>query len=289
MPAQTTKTSNIKFPDGCKVEVQPAQTGSFYDVGAINSATTATLNYDENQVETANAGKTIKQIKNMTIEGGFTLIELDPEGVEKMGAGIFTLENTLGSLVLDANITDQVIQPGWDDGILYALEPIETSTGNLLRTTTAPTLTSVTLDAGGVPEVLTDGNDYTVVADSNSASGWSIQFISANMTTGSPKTLDITIDYGDNTPIANTVIYAGNSTELLTAYAMRFTHTDDNGKIRRLTLYSVDSNSGGFQFNFKGANEDGLEEMPLTFTAKVDTSRVAGKQLMAWEQEEGAL
>ena len=69
---------------------------------------------------------------------------------------------------------------------------------------------------------------------------------------------------------------------------MQITHTDDNGKIRRLSLPSVNPSTGGFQFNFKGANEDGVEEMPLTFTAKLDTSLVSGRQLMEWVIEDGA-
>lgn len=287
MPVQTTKTSYLYFPDGAAVSVQPGQTGAFFEVGATNSAVTATLNWVENQVETANAGKTDKQIKEMTVEGGFTLINLDPEGVEKMGAGIFERITTAASPL--ATIPDQVVSSGWADNTKYDLT-METSSSDttLLKVTAQPTLTAVTLDLGGTPEVLAEDTEYVVVADSSSYSGWSIQFISGNMATGSPTTFDITIDYGSNTPVASTAIYVGTSTSVLTAYAMRITHTDTNSKIRQLDLYSVDPNSGGFNFSFKGANEDGLEEMPLTFTAKLDTSLTDGRQLMAWTTEEGA-
>ena len=108
------------------------------------------------------------------------------------------------------------------------------------------------------------------------------------MGTSNPTTKDIEIDYDSNTPIASSTLYCGSSTAQLTAYAMQITHTDSDSKVRRLTLYSVDPNTGGFQFNFKGANEDGLEEMPLAFTAKLDTSLTDGRQLMAWTVEDGA-
>lgn len=287
MPTQTTKTSNIYFPDGAVVAIKASGEATYTDVGAINSAVTATLNWTENQIETANAGKTAKQIKEMQIEGGFTLINLEPEGIERMGGGVFTRVETAGSAVTAS--PDQVIAAGWDDGETFELVLETSSTDDTkLKLSTAPVFTSVTLDAGGADEALTAGNDYVVVEDPNSFSGYSITFISGGMSTLDPKTKTITIDYGSNTPVASETIYAGASTATLTAYAMQITHTDDNDRIRRLELFSVDPNSGGFQFNFKGANEEGLEEMPLTFMAKLDTSLTSGRQLMAWTVESGA-
>jgi hypothetical protein len=55
-----------------------------------------------------------------------------------------------------------------------------------------------------------------------------------------------------------------------------------------LELFSVDTGSGGIQFNFKGANADGTEEMPISYMAKIDTSRTNGRQLAAWTIETGA-
>ena len=287
MPVQTTETANIYFPDGAVVGVKASGDSVFTDVGAINSAVTATLNFTENQLETANAGKTAKQIKEMTIDGAFTLINLNPVGVEKLSGGLFTKVDTAGSPI--ATIPDQDIAAGWADDVAYALDmEVSSSDSTKVRTTAKPTITSVELDPDGTPETLVEGTEYVIFADTNSPSGWSITFISANMTKPSPTTFDIRIDYGSNTPIANSIIYAGTSTTTLTAYALQITHTDSNSKIRRLDLYSVDPNSGGFQFNFKGANEDGVEEMPLTYTGKLDTSLTDGRQLLAWTIEDGA-
>lgn len=283
MPVQTTKTSYIFFPDGAKVSVKAAGDSTYFDVGAINSDVTATLNWDESQVETANAGKLAKHIRNMTIEGSFTLINLDPEGVAKLGGGVFTVENIDGSPVTpDA----QTISAGWSEGKLYDLDLV--SGGSKLRVSTKPVISSVELDPDGTPETLAEGDDYVIVENSNSSSGWAITFLTAGMTKPTPENYDIKITYGSNTPIATKKIHAGTSTATLTAYAMKITHTDSNGKIRELELYSVDPASGGFQFNFKGAAEDGVEEMPLTFNAKLDSSRTDGQQLMTWTIDEGA-
>lgn len=288
MPVQTTLTDYVFFPDGAKVSIKESGAGSYTDLGAISTAVTATLNYDVNEFESANAGKLDRKISNMTMAGGFTLINLNQTGIEKLGGGMFTIDNTAGSQVVDADITDQVISSGWSDNTLYDLDIIETATGNYLRMSTQPTLTSVTLDASGTPEALVEDTEYVVVQNSNSSSGWSIQFMSANMSTGSPTTLDITIDYGNNTPVASSTLKCGTSTLVLNAFAMRITHTDSNSKVRQLDLYSVNSDSGGFQFNFKGANEDGVEEMPLTYTAVIDTSRTDGDQLFGWTVDTGA-
>ena len=287
MPVQTTRGTNIYFPDGAMVSVQTTAGGAFEDVGAINSAVTATYQWDESEIDTANYGKLAKNTRNHRIEGGFTLINLNPAVVQKMGGGLFEVVETPGTAV--TTIPDQVILAGWDDNISYPLIAKKSSTDSTeLKLTAIPTLTSVTLDAAVTKETLTENNDYIVVADSGSSSGYSIVFMSKNMTTLNPKTKAITIVYGTNTPVANTTIYAGSSTQTLSAYALRIAHTDDAGLVRKLDLYSVSPTTGGFQFNFKGANEDGVEEMPLTFTAKVDTSKTDGRQLMAWSVDAGA-
>jgi len=286
MPAQSTLTDYIFFPDGAQVAID---TGSgFNDIGAISTAVTATLNYDVNEFETANAGKLARQIRNMTMAGSFTLINLDIDRINELGGGMFSVVDTAGSTVIDANITDQTISSGWSDATLYDLDPIVTATGESFRFSTTPVLTSVTLDPTGTPEVLVADSEYVIVENANSSSGYSLQFISSNMATGSPTTFDIVVDFGDNDPIASSTLYCGTSTQVLTAYAMRIRHTDSNSKVRELNLFSVNMDSGGFQFNYKGAQEDGVEEMPLAFTAQIDTSLTDGRQLFSWKVDSGA-
>lgn len=287
MPVQTPKTSKIYLPDGCKVKAKTSELEPYFDMGATNSACVATLNWTENQTITSNAGRTRKQIRDMIMNGGFTLAHLDQEGIAKMGGGVFTRVVTAGGAV--TTCPDKIIPAGWADGIVYPII-VETSSSDStkLKLTAKPTMTSITLDAGGTPEVLVEGTEYLIISDSNADSGWGITFISAAMSTASPTTLDITLDFASVTAVASEVLYCGSSTALLSAYSIMFEHTDSNGKIRSLELFKVNPDSGGFQFNFKGANEDGIEEMPLTFTAEIDTTRTDGRQLMAWTVEAGA-
>lgn len=284
MPVQTTLTGYISFPDGAKVSVKADGESSYTDIGAINSAINCVLNYEENQVTTANAGKLAKQIREMTTAIDFTLINLNPANINRLGGDIFTLETSNGDAVSD--IENQTISGGWSDNTLYNLVLDSTAEGEI-KTASQPTLTSVTLDPDTAAEVLVEDADYVVVETDNSPSGWAIQFISGNMDTASPTALDIQIVYGSNAPIASSTIYAGSSTETLSAYAIKFSHTNDSDAIdRELEIYAADTNSGGFAFNFKGANEDGVEEMPLSITGKIDTTRDSGKQLMRYFQLE---
>ena len=84
-------------------------------------------------------------------------------------------------------------------------------------------------------------------------------------------------------------LYGGSSTFTFTSYALRITHTDSAGLIRRLNLPSCTPESGGFTFNFKSSQSDGSEEMPLVCTADLDTTLADGKQLFSWVIETGAM
>lgn len=190
MPVQTTAKSYVYFPDGCVVSIKASGDNDYTDVGAINSSVTATLEWDESSIETANAGTLARRIRNMRLTGGFTLINLNPAMLQKMS-----------------------------NGVLH---------------------------------------------------------------TGSGAT-------------GQTVLTAGESSVEMTSYAMKLTHytTVPNPTAtppvagvfdRELELFAVYSDSGAFNFNFKGANEDGTEEMAVSFTAQLDTNKTDGEQLLKWTQ-----
>lgn len=271
MPVQTQHKSKIFFPDGAKVSVKLSTDSDWYDVGAINSSVTNTLNWTESTVETANAGQLDTKVSNMEMAGGFTLINLDPVGIGKMGGGVFEVNEVAGDAVTpDAQVLAAVTAGEW-----YAMELMSSGAPlNLPSTTAKPVITSVMKGSSA----LTEGDDYTIVKVDGA---FKISFVAASSDA-------ITITYGSNTPVASVSISAGSSSIVMKPYAMKIDHVDDNGKHRTLELYSVYSNGGGFQFNFKGANEDGVEEMPITFTGRLDTSRLNKHQLFTWTIENGA-
>ncbi|GAG03674.1 unnamed protein product, partial [marine sediment metagenome] len=146
MPIQTDKKAYVYFPDGALVGIKASGDGSYTDLGAINSAVNAVLNYDENQVSTANAGKTEKQISNMVIAGGLTLINLNPAGIEKLGGGALTLTTTTSSP--SVTISDQTIDSGdWAENTPVNMSMLESAVA--VKASASPTLTSVTGGSDG--------------------------------------------------------------------------------------------------------------------------------------------
>lgn len=300
MPTQTTKKSGICFPDGARVSVKMKNDPNWYDVGAIGSAVTNTINWTESTYETANAGKLDKKISSMEISGGFTLINLDPVGIGKMGGGLFDIVSIKAE---PTEFEDVNLPAGIKEGVSYALPLVyQQLSCNLPHDPIDAPLTykpkftvSKVNEATGVkteiPEY--DDSDPSAIVE-----GWILErdeFDSAysiKFSEDQDTTLPILIEFDGtdeaNTPVARTVVNAGSSSYVLEPFAMKIDHTDDNGLHRSLELYAVSSNTGGFQFNFKGANEDGVEEMPLTYTAILDTTRLSKRQLMSFAVEEGA-
>jgi hypothetical protein len=291
MPVQTT-SGTIYFPDGCKVSVDMNRTGSYVDIGATLGTAKAALQWKENQVQTANFGKTQMQIKDMTIDGGFTLVNLVASAIASIGGGMFTTATTAGTAV--TTIPTITIPANWSDNTKYQLTFKTSSTdATILKLPTKPVITSVQLDPTGTPETLTEigagtGGDYMIIQDGEAPSGWSIAFNSTGMVKGSPKTFSILITPGTNTPTARTTIYAGSSTVILNPFAIKFEHTDSNSKTRTVVIPAANPKSGGFNFNFKGADEDGIEQMDITFTGIIDTTQVDGRQLISWGIDTGA-
>lgn len=291
MPAQTTLKSYVYIPDGCKVQIKDSDDVAYTDLGVVMGAVTASLTWTEAKLEYANAEEDIK-IKDMLMDGAFTLGNLDPANIVKLSNGIMTSATVAASE--NSSIPNQVIAAGWADKTKYNLVMYNAATGTVqCKMATAPVLTSVTLDAAGTPEVLAawgaaNDTNYSIVADPDSYSGWSIIFNSADMTTVSPTTKAITIDYGANTPVASTVLKAGTAAMTATAYSLKFTHTDSSSLVRQLEIFAAFTKSGGIQFNFKPVSDAGIEEMPITFSAKIDTTRTDGDQLMEWTVNTGA-
>lgn len=302
MPTQTSRKSNIFYPDGARVSVKMKNDPNWYDVGAIGSAVTNTINWTESTYETANAGKLDKKVSAMEISGGFTLINLDPVGIGKMGGGLFDIETIKAE---PTEFEDVNLPAGIKESESYALplmyhqlecglepDPIDAPL------THKPKFTVYKVDESTTPVTKTEIPEYDDSDPEDIVEGWILErdsfdgLYSIKFSEDQDANLPILIEFDgtatENTPVARTVVNAGSSSVVMEPFAMKIDHTDDNGKHRTLELYSVSSNTGGFQFNFKGANEDGVEEMPLTYTAILDTTRLSKRQLMSFAVEEGA-
>lgn len=282
MGIQTTQTGHIKDADGAKLLIKASGDGSFTDMGTVLGTISLGFNFEKEETLTANSDIVRSRVRNMTMTGGFNLININPDNIEKVGGGLFTKVTTAGTTVVDANITDQAIV-GYTAGVVQGLNPVITATGATLKFSAAPVLTSVTASVSGV---LAANDDYFIIADSNYSSGYGILFNgSGTATVGTSET--ITVDFGDNDPVASTDIYAGTTSATLTAVEFKIVHTDSDGLERYMYVPSTALDSG-LPFNFKGADDGGFEEMAVSFTGKLDSSITDGRQLFQWHTDTGA-
>lgn len=290
MPIQSNKATDYIFiPDGSKISVKAKGESVYTDLGSIDGDVSCPVEWDDTKIQD-NSLRVIKRIKkNFKITGSFNLMDLDPAGLVRIMGGLITKTETVASA--NSSIPDQVIAAGWADNTVYDLVMYTSSSDStkLNMGATIPTLTSVTLDAAGTPEVLTANNDYVIVKKPDAVSGYGIQFVSANMSTGSPTTKAITIDYGTNTPVARTTLHMGTSVAEFDAYSIKITHTDSNSKERGIEIYSATTNSGGFAFGMKSALSDGTDVMNVQFTGEIDETLTDGRQLFNWYMDSGAL
>lgn len=282
MPQQSSVSGYIYFPDGAAIS---ADFGAGYsDLGVVKGGFKASLAWKENRVHFGGGGYSSVQVKDMTVAASMVLYNLNLENIARMSGGSVVATATAGSPV--STIVNQVIPANWSDQTKYNLVMVKSSSDSTkLKTPIAPVITSVTLYDGSSPEALSAwgagaGGDYEIVADNDSFSGWSIIFNSAGMVLGTPKARAITIVYNTNTPTAKETVATGWSSKLLTAYKIKFVHTDSAGLTRGGEIYSVTPKSP-FDFSIKGVDDNDLEEMALSFEGYCDPNLTDGAALIS--------
>jgi len=278
MPVQTTK-KNVRIADGCRISVKKTADADFLDLGVTQGDYVASLQYDSESIEFANA-EAIESKRNFRIEGSITIGNLEGEELEKISTGVITRVATPGTQVLSAAFDTQVVD-GFTANVPVELLAVVTATGNAIKFSAAPVITSI-VDDETVPNTLIANDDYFVIPDGNRASGYSIMFSDAG--TGSiALTAELTITFGNNTPIASETLYAGTTSFTALPYAMRAQHFTSSGAVDyQLDLYNVYTEPGSYNFGFKGADTGGIDTMEITFSAELDDTKTDGRQLLAF-------
>jgi hypothetical protein len=291
MPSQVTLDPTILIPaDGCIVSYSTDSGSSYTNIGTIMGDVAFTPEAETVEIQTGNAGLTPLEWKNPKLGFSFELMEFNMDIINDMTCGIGTKTTTAAAP--NASIPDQVISATWADNTVYNLVMYESSssTVKLNMGSTEPTLTSVTIDAGGVnEEVLDAGSDYFLVKKTSSPSGWGIVFEESSISGSATYTDAITIDYGSNTPIASTTIQIGSSVKQLTPLMFKIYHVDANSLTRALYIYECYLNPDSMAWMFKGEDKSEKTTLPFNFTGQIDTSRADGDQLYSVYWETGAL
>lgn len=289
MPSQVTLDPTVLIPaDGCIVSYSTDSGSSYNNIGTIMGDVAFTPEAETVEIQTGNAGLTPLEWKNPKIGFSFELMEFDMDHINAMTCGIGTKTTTPASP--NSSIPNQTIASGWTDNTRYNLVMYESSssTVKLNMGTTKPTITSVTADPSGTPEVLDEDTDYVVVKETSSQSGWAIQFISANFSTALEGD-EIEIVYGTNTPIASTTIAFGQSVKQLNPLMFKIYHVDANNLTRAFYVYECYLNPDSMPWMFKGEDKSEKTTLTMNFTAQCDTSRAEGDQLYSVQWDTGAL
>lgn len=275
MPVQTNK-KNVNLADGCRVSVKASESADFLDLGVMEGDCVASLQYDEERKEWANAAPDVTR-SNFRMEGSFTLANLDFNGLAEISNDM--IERVVTAATPVTTFDDQVIA-GFTANVKQELVAVVTATGEPIRFSAAPVITSI-VDDETVPNTLIANDDYFVVADSNAASGYSIMFSDVGTGTIDP-TANLTITFGTNAPIASETLYCGTSTFEAQPYAMRIQHFNTAGAVDyQLDLYNVYTSPGSYNFGLKGADTGGYDTMEISFSVELDESKTDGRQLFA--------
>jgi len=286
--AQTSLTNNMQVADGTRLMIKLPSEEEYTDIGVVDGDVQVALEWEDFQEESANAGTLAKYIKNPKANGSFTLRELNYDNISKMSSGL--MEKVTTTAAATSTIPDQTISAGWEDQKQYDLVAYTSSTDNTkLKLSAKPTLASVTLDPDSTEEALLENTEYIITENSESVSGYSIQFIGTAMDLENETLYPIEIVYGTNTPVSRETYHIGTITQELTSFDMKLEHTDTAGLVYGTNIYECYSNSGSLVFMFKSAAESSYNEMPFSFTGVCDISRDSGRQLMSVYKDVGAI
>lgn len=275
MPVQTNK-KNVNLADGCRVSVKASESAEFLDLGVMEGDYVATLQYDEERKEWANAAPDITR-SNFRMEGSFTLANLEFTGLEEISNGMITRTETPGTPV--TTFVDQVIE-GFTPNVPVELVATDPATGIPIKFSADPVITSI-VDDGTPSTTLNPDDDYFVIPDANAASGYSIMFTNDG-TNEIETTAKLTIVFGANTPIASETLTCGTSSFEAKPYAMRIQHFNSADVADyTLDLYNVYTSPGSYNFGLKGADTGGYDTMEISFSVELDETKTDGAQLFS--------
>jgi len=187
---------------------------------------------------------------NVNANGFTTIARTYPTVIE--GATAVCAVTGTDSYFLSAGSWD--VQPAVGDHILVA--GFTETANNGVKTVTAVTADTITVSELLVNEV--EGDTITITRG-GVASGDTVL-----------------VDY-DYTPLASRTLKGGGLTQF-TARVCRFTNTDEDGKVFRITVFSATPESG-LTIDFPSDDDTDPALCPITMTGVPDTTKTAGEQL----------
>ena len=267
MPRQTAE-KQIIFPDGFKFSIDTGD--GFEDVGLLSGGSTATLNYDEFDLDAGNYEDLLSYAKNPTVALAPSAIwNWNNSVITKLMTGFAKVSDTTGGTNLEFNgnarhftltranlklthfngevskalVADDITAldtSGTDNDIVTV--PKATFVGALPWTTQIDSVVEIE----GMREVHVDDKDAVASQGNFYTDATNLYFIVATGT------------YAD---------LAGAKAGLAGTEVKAYTSVD-----WEFTLYNAKVDAGA-SMNFKGVNEDGLSEYTVSFTGRPDPAQ----------------
>lgn len=258
MPRQTSSKEYI-FPDGFQFAVNVGD--GFEDVGLVAGGATGTLTWDEMRLDGGNYLNVIKKAKNFKFQ-------LSPSAIWNWDLSIF---NKLFGGVTQMSTGDLVNKPNHIVDLVSQSYRLTHFDGQDARTLIADNITALETDTV---------NDYITVPKSvfTTSLAWTadidglVNIEGKHEVHASDKnTADATGHFYTDATNLYFIVASGYLLDLAEA-KLEFTGTVVKAYTSidwQFTLYNATIDSGA-SFSFKGVNEDGVNELTVSFTAEPD-------------------
>lgn len=261
--------NNIHLPKGYEVAMKEATDNDWVDLGVTYNEASLGVEYSQVKITGSQAEDVLNYVKDMIINGNFTLIQQDLRIVSRLLGGASAYTAQAGTLDAGAIQTVDSGDWGYNDPIR-----VENQNGD----GSALTINSVT---GGTDGLLVSGTDYYEGTDEFGRTVITI-IDSATVTT---EAQDMVIDY-DYTPSASRTMTAGSSSVSITPYQLRFRKQLASGTYYTVYIYSA-VNTNGFSITMPRHDADEPNILEFAIQGQVDTARTDLDQLFSIVDEYG--
>lgn len=245
---------------------------TYYNIG-LGRSFNITENVTPFNIQADNGPDPIEGVAEHELAISFEMLEFYLPNLNWIRGGIDTLTAVSAGA---ASAIDQYGTASTQADFFYAFA--EQGTGS------APTSVVITQDTAGSPVTLTEGTSYHIIQ--NSLDVWGFVFISNGTQYDQTKDQDVNYDY---TAVASRNLSSGGKTTISPRY-WKFTNrklVSGSLKERVIKIYSA-TLAAGMAMAFVSDNaDDPVTPIPISLTAKLDTSRTVGDQLFLIEDQVG--
>ncbi len=200
----------------------------------------------------------------------------DLDFMTALSGGLFTKTTTAGGATACNN---QVIAAGWTDKAPMPFDLVVTASGIYAQASGEPAITSVTGDSSGALAV---NDDYSIIPDNNSFSGYSIVLNSAGTATVAT-TEEITIVYNSPVIIAD-VEMGGGGIKNYDAIEGYFDTKLKDGTPAQIYFYKGYYN-GNINVPFGAADAPDASVTDVSISLKIDATRTEGYQMFSLKKQ----